>query len=291
MAFPFKLDSGVALDHIVVNSVSSGYFQAMETRFVAGRDFAENEMRHSEPAVIVNEAFARSAKLGRAILGRKLIAPWSKTPYRIIGLVRNIKAAGPAYPGGPAIYWLLQEEPPPAVTLVARVAGPAESYLPRCRAVVQTIDRSIPIYDVKTLDRRLADVLARPRFYTAATLFLAVLAVLLAAVGIFGTAAHAIAQRRHEIGVRIAVGASYGRVRNMIVRGSLLPIVCGSVLGMAFSLASTRYLARLVENVSSPGVWITAVAAGLLMLTALAASWGATGRILAIQPVDALRAE
>ncbi|HEX4808864.1 MAG TPA: ADOP family duplicated permease [Bryobacteraceae bacterium] len=291
MAFPFKMDSGQTLKSIVVNSITNGYFQAMKTPLLAGRDFAENEMRHSEPSVIVNEAFAQSTKLGRAIVGRHLTAPWSNTPYRIVGVVATVRAAGPANAGGPEIYWPIEEEPPPALTLVARVDGSAEPYLARSRDAVQTVDRSIPVYDVKTIEQRLADVLARPKFYTTATLFLALLAVLLAAVGIFGTAAYSIAQRRHEMGVRMAVGASYQRIRNMIVRESMGPIIYGTIAGMVFAFASGRYTEHLLENASAPGALITITAAGLLLLAGLVAAWSATGRVLAIDPLDAIRAE
>jgi hypothetical protein len=291
MAFPFKLDSGQVLQRIVVNSVTAGYFDAMETRLLAGRDFAENEMRHSEAAVIVNEAFAQNARLGRAIVGRELIAPWSTRPYRIVGLVTSTRSAGPASPGEPEIYWPIEEEPPLAITLVAKVDGPAEPYLTRCRDAVQMVDHSIPIYDIKTLEQRLADLLAQPKFYTTATLFLAGLAVLLAAVGIFGTAAYSIAQRRHEMGVRMAVGASYVSIRNMIVREILVPITYGTVAGVVLSIASGRSLQHLLENTAPPGLWVTMAAAALLLTMGLVAAWNATGRVLHIDPNDVLRAE
>lgn len=291
MAYAFKLDSGQALQHIVVNSVTAGYFPAMQIHFLAGRDFAENEMQHSEPSVIVNEAFAQNAKLGTAVVGRKLIAPWSRTPYRIVGLVATTRSAGPAYPGEPEIYWPTQEEPGPALTLVARVDGPAEAYLARCRDAVRSADRSVPIYDVKTLDQRLAEVLARPKFYTTTTVFLGLLAVWLATVGIFGTAAYSIAQRRHEMGVRMAVGASYLRIRNMVVRESFIPIIYGTAVGVIFSITSGRSLEHLLENAPPPGIWMTIAAVMLLLATGLLAAWSATRRVLAIDPLEALRAE
>jgi len=284
MAFPFKLDSGQELSQVVVNSATQGYFQAMGTAFLAGGDFG------SEPGVVVNAAFAESTRLGNAIVGRRLIAPWTKTPYRIIGLVATVRNAGPAGGGMAQIYFPIQGEPPPALTLVARVEGPAEEYLARCRDAVKMADSSVPIYDVKTLEQRLSDVLARPRFYTTATLFLAMLAVLLAAAGIFGTAAQSIAQRRQEMGIRMAIGASYGSIRSMMVRESLFPVVCGAGLGIGLSILSGRFLEHLLENASASG-WMSVQAAGLLLITALAAAWSATGRVLKIDPIEVIRAE
>jgi putative ABC transport system permease protein len=285
MVFPFKLDTGQTLKQVVVNSATQGYFQAMGTGLLAGRDFA------SEPGVIVNAAFAESTKLGAAIVGRRLIAPWAKTPYRIVGEVATVRNAGPVGGGIAQIYFPLQGEPPPALTLVARVNGPAEEYLARCRDAVKMADASVPIYDVKTLDQRLSDALARPRFYTTATLFLAMLSVLLAAAGIFGTAAQSIAQRRQEMGIRMAIGATHGSIRNRMVRETLLPVLCGAMLGIGLSVLSGRFLERLLENAPAADGWTSAQAAGLLLVAALAAAWSATGRVLKIDPIEVIRAE
>jgi putative ABC transport system permease protein len=171
------------------------------------------------------------------------------------------------------------------------VSGSPEAYLARCRDAVRALDREVPIYDVKTLDQRLADTLAQPRFYTTATLFLAALAVLLAAVGIYGTAAYTIAQRRSEMGIRMALGATYERLRSMMVRESLLPILCGSALGVAGSLAAGRYLGHLIEGAAQVELSILVAAAGLFLAVGVLAAWSATSRVLSIDPADAIRAE
>ncbi len=251
MADAFKLDSGLRVERIVMNAVMPGYFSAMGTSFLAGHDFAENEKEHSEPSVIVNEAFAKSAGLGRTIVGRKLTPSGGNTPYLIAGVVTTA----------------------------------------RCRDAVRSVDPEVPVYDVKTLDQRLTEVLSRPRFYTTATLFMTLLAALLAAVGSYGTAAYSIAQRKHEMGIRIALGASYHGVRGMMLRESLIPIIVGAVSGIFLSLALGRYLGHLLENAVQPTVWTCAAGAALLLLTGLTAAWSATGRVLSIDPADALRAE
>lgn len=146
MAFAFRLDSGQTLQRILVNSVTPGYFRAMSTNILAGRDFERGEMQHSERSVIVNEALAQMAGLGQAIVGRQLIAPWGNNQaYRIVGLVSTARLSGPADLGKPEVYWPMQEEPPPAVTLVARVTGAPVSYLARCRNAVQRLDPSVPV--------------------------------------------------------------------------------------------------------------------------------------------------
>ena len=198
---------------------------------------------------------------------------------------------GPADPGSAQIYWPVQEEPPSALTLVARVPGQAEAYLARCRDAVRSLDREVPLYDVMTLDQRLAAVLARPRFYTTATSFLAALAVLLAAAGAYGTASYSVAQRTHEIGVRMALGASYERVRTLLLRQNLVPIAYGLAAGIAGAIASGRFPEHLIEHARPAGPWTCIGAAGLLLFVGFLASWSASARVLAIEPAAAVRAD
>ena len=291
MGGDFKLDSGQTVRGVITNAVTHDYFRAMGTGLLGGRDFADNEMERGDHAVLVNEAFARNAALGAEVIGRKLFAFWTKTPYTIAGVVATTRLAGPAWAGTPQIYWPIQEEPPAALTFVARVSGQPETYLARCRDAVRSIDPQVPIYDVKTLDERLADALARPRFYTTATLFLALLAVLLAAVGVYGAVAYSIAQRRHEMGVRMAIGASYPRIRTMMLLESLAPTALGTVVGIGLSIFLGLYLGHLVENAARPTPWMCAAASLFLLFIGTTAAWTATASVLSIEPLQALRAE
>ena len=180
---------------------------------------------------------------------------------------------------------------PHFVTFVAHVHGTAAPYLAMCRGAVQQVDRQVPIYDVKTLDERLSDMLATPRFYTTAVLFFGGFALLLAVVGIFGAASYSIAQRTHEIGVRIAVGATTGGVRGMLLWQSMLPMGCGAAAGIAGAAVLGRYLQHLIAGAESTGAWTCAAAAATLALSAALAVWTATGRIARMDPTAALRAE
>ena len=291
MANTFKLDSGQDTGHTVVNAVTPGYFRAIGTKFLAGGDFAENAGH--QPLVIVNEAFAKGTGLGNGIVGRRVIAPWGGPPYRVTGVVSTERFGGPAYPGEPEVYWQIEEEPPAALTLVARVTGDAQAYALRCRDSVRAIDASVPIYDVAPLEQRLDEALARPRFYTTATLFLGSLALLLAAIGSYGTLSYSIAQRTHEMGVRMAVGASSWLLRRMLLREGLLPILAGIAVGVILSLASIQLLQHLTENKTAalPAVWAAFWGAAVLSLTGVIAVWNASDQILSINPTDALRSE
>ncbi|HWQ56106.1 MAG TPA: ADOP family duplicated permease [Bryobacteraceae bacterium] len=291
MVFSFKLDSGQTVGPIAINASMPGYFRAIGATLLGGRDFDAAERGRSERAVIVNEAFAQKAGLGMAILSRRLTGHWSKAPYVIVGVVSTARIGGPAFGGLPQIYWPVEEEPPPTLTFVARVRGDADAGLAACRDAIRAVDRTVPVFDVKIMEQRLADVLARPRFYTTATLLLAAVAVMLAVVGVYGTAAYSVASRSHEMGVRMALGASHERIRMMMLREGLAPMGLGMAAGIAGALAVGRYLEHLLVSAEQPGLWACAAAAGFLLFTGFLAVWTATARVLAIDPADVVRAE
>ena len=201
--------------------------------------------------MIVNEAFAELTGLGRRIVGRRLTGSWTSEPYEIVGVVQTTRFAGPSYPGTPMIYWRVDEEPPPALTLVARVSGDAKAALAVCRDAVRAVDPAVPVYDVKTFERRLSDTLAKPRFYTECLFFLGGLAVLVAVAGVYGSAARAVAQRRREMGVRLAIGATSWQVRALIVRELLAPVTAGAGAGIAGALVTGRYVEHLIAEIRS----------------------------------------
>lgn len=284
-----KLDSGQSVKLAVMNAATPGYFGAMGARFIAGQDFAVSA--RSDAEVIVNDAFAQAMGLGAEILARRVIAPWGETSYRIAGVVETSRLAGPASAGPPMVYWPVAEEPPPNLTFVARVGGDAEKHLARCRDAVRAVDPEAPLYDVLTLEQRLAKVLARPRFFVTATLALTAIALILALVGIFGSAAHAVAQRTQEFGIRMALGASATRLRALLIRQTVVPTGLGAALGIALALGQGHSLGRLLTDVKGLEFGMCSAAALVLLLAAAAASWVATARLLAIDPAAAVRAD
>jgi putative ABC transport system permease protein len=291
MANAFKLDSGQTIENVVTNGATEGYFQAIGAKFLAGGDFRQVTHSGSQSVVIVNEAFARATGLGTHIVGRRIRAPWSETPYPIAGVVETSRLAGPAHPGPAMIYWPVDEEPSGNLTFVARVKGNADAYLARCRDLVKAVDPGVPVYQVATLEQRRAEVLARPRFFTTTTLLLAAIAFFLAVLGTFGSAAQAIVQRSREMGIRMALGGSHTRLRIMLLHESIAPTLIGAAIGIGIAIAGERYIAHFLEGVQGIGIWIYVVAACLLALAAFLAAWRASERLLAIQPADAVRAQ
>ncbi len=207
------------------------------------------------------------------------------------GCGEDSPTSGPADDGGPQIYFDIVEETPPVLTLVAKVRGDAALALVRCRDAVHGMDPQVPIYDVKTMDERLAEVLARPRFYVAATGLLALMTGLLALVGIYGATSYALEQRRREMGIRMAVGATARGLRGMMIWESARPLLIGALGGGGLAIFAGRFLENLVTTVTRPDFGTCLAGGALLVFVGAVAAWQATALVQRIDPVEALRAE
>jgi len=171
------------------------------------------------------------------------------------------------------------------------VTGDPSTYLARARDVIRSVNSRVAVFDAKTLADRRDEVLGKPRFYTTATMFLGVLALLLAAAGIYGTALYSIAHRRREMGIRMALGASNGKLRATLLRNSLVPVAAGLICGVPAALASTRLILHLVSAAKGPDP-LSVVGAGVILLAVAGiASWRAGAHLLSIDPLAAIRAE
>jgi predicted permease len=291
MAGTIQAESGVKVPGVVLNGVMPGYFRAMGTKVIAGREFENGAGKSPEPLVIVNEAFARQSGFGSNIIGKRIIAPWTKQPYLVSGVVATARMGGPEDNGGPQAYWPVEEEPPAALTYVANVHSDVRDYLIRCRDAVIGLDRTVPVYEVKTLDQRLSETLGRRRFYTTAVLFLGSLALLIAVAGVYSTSVRTVTQRKHELGVRVALGASIQSVRRLILRQTFIPVSTGILAGIVGAVGCGFLLQHLFVGASEPGVTAFIVASLFLLFVAISTAWSATSRILRIDPIEAIRAE
>ena len=191
--------------------------------------------------MVVNQAFVHQLGLEDRVVGRKVFDWRGEKQYTIVGVVADERLSGPSAQPQPFAYFPVDHWTPGFATFVARVRGQAEPYLAICRDALRQLDPSVPVYDVKTLDQRLTDNLRRPRFYTIAILFFGGFALLLALIGIYGLAAYGIAQRTHEIGVRIAVGARLEQVRLMLLRQSMAPLMPKRFTNLVPKLKASDY--------------------------------------------------
>jgi predicted permease len=284
---PIMTDSGRETPPLLNNSVTPDYFRTMGMPLVYGREFTAADTGN---VAILSEGVARQIAEGTAVLGRKIIlAGGKKIPFTIVGVVRSAHFAGAE--NGVREQYFLPLSASPAATFVVRVRGDADSALAVCRDAVQSVNRDVPVYNVKTIQRRFEETLARPRFRTTILLFFGGFALLLAIAGIYGVSSYSITQRRREIGIRIAIGASASGVRAMILRQALWPIGAGMLVG----LGGAAWQGRLIEHLlsSAPPVDMPACAASAVLLAAVAIAsiWSATSRVVELNPVEVLKSE
>jgi predicted permease len=287
---PAKLESGAMVAAVPV-TITPDYFRTIGTRIVDGRNFTDADRDGAELVAIVNEEFVRRAGSGVRQVGGTISTIFDKRPLKIVGVAQNTRFAPSRDPMIAQLYRPAAQHAALSMTFVARVHGDPDRYLPLLRDAIQQVDAHVPVYNAMTLSRRLDEALAKPRFYTTAILFLGGFAILLAVIGVYGAASYSISQRTHEIGVRIAVGASPERLRIALLRQSMLPIAVGMTAGMAGAIALGRFLQYLMSGVEPLNGRTCAWAALLLAITAAVAVWRATAGILRVDPMHALRAD
>ena len=288
-ASTWTLDTDRPVPLVRFTDASNDYFRAIGTAFLAGRDFTAQEIAKGEPVVIINESFARAAGGIEGLVGKKVTTGLFKNaPMTIVGIVRSNRYAGPQFEAWPQVFLPRPWDP---MTLVARVHGDAKAYVPVIRDAVESVNPSVTVFGAMTMDDHLAETLARPRFYTTAVLFFGAFALLLAIIGIYGPASYSVSQKSHEIGVRIAVGATASIVRRRILLEGLLPVAIGMAAGVAGASALGKYLSHLIDAAQKVDALTCAGAALILGAIAAIAIWSATGRIVRMDPLEVLRSE
>ena len=268
--------------------VAPGYFSTIGARLIAGREFTADDQVQRGRLVIVNEEFARKFGDPGALVGRQLTSErWP--PAQIIGVVRGSRDAGPAHAPPPQVFFSTGAAR--QLAIVARVSGRARDRIGIIRDAVQSVDRRVPVFNVKTMDERLDTVLAQPRFYTMAAIFFGGLAVLLAVIGVYGIVSYAVVQRMREMGIRLALGATPLRLRAWLLRSTLVTVGIGTAAGIGGAVVFRRYLQSLVHGADAPLLSTTLVAVAFTTLVAAAAIWTATRQVARLDIADVLRAE
>ncbi|HYO14554.1 MAG TPA: FtsX-like permease family protein, partial [Thermoanaerobaculia bacterium] len=284
---------------LLLHHVTPGYFAALGIPLREGRDFGAVDNESGVPVVIVSEALARRAWPGGA-LGKGL-RPFRdpEAPYaRIVGVVADVQHRGlaPATVPAPDIYFPLLQRPafsPPVLNFLVRPsAGVAPASLaPALRSAVREVASTLPVYDVDTLEERLDRQAAQPRFLALLMGLFAGVALLLAAIGLYGVTSNAVAEATRAIGVRMALGAARGDVLLWVVGRAALLALVGIALGVVASVALTRVLTSVLYGVSATDPLIFLGTALALLTVALAASAIPALRAIRVDPAVVLRSE
>jgi len=270
-------------------AVSPDYFRAMGIPFKAGRDFTDEDASNAPPVAIVNETLARQLWPGENPIGKQLKAP--KTPS-VVGVVGSIRHTSLSAPPNPELYMpFLQYLGTPNSMLVVRTTADPMLIVNGIRTAIRQFEPDQPIVDPRTMEQVISDSVAQPRFYTLLLAVFAGLAVLLAAAGVFGVTSYAVSQQRHEIGIRMALGAQNRKIVSEIVRRGFVCVLIGMVFGLVAAFAATRLLSMLLFEVkpADPATYM-AVSAFQLVWT-MAAIWLPARRAMKVEPLVALRDE
>ena len=271
--------------------VSPRYFSTLGIPIRAGRDFDERDSARVPHVVIVNETFARRHFPGEDPIGRTLITGMAQRPSQIVGVVADVRSTSLNTPPE-ADYFLPALQRPEAFTniLVRTNVSPA-AMAPVVREALRAVDPDLPLLQPQALSARIAQTVANRKLALVLLAGFAVLALVLASLGVYSVMAHLVAFRTSEIGLRMALGASPGVVMRMVLgHGRRLTLV-GIVVGIAGALVVSRLMQQALFEVDAANPLVYLALSVLLLLVAECASWFPARRATRIDPVIALRAE
>jgi predicted permease len=271
--------------------VSVDYFRTAHTRLIAGRVFDQNDRRGGSRVAIVNEAFVRQLLPGENPVGRRFEhgtnGPWRE----IIGVVENGKYRSLSESPMPAVFEPMEQDYSPNNNLIARSSLPEEQVTGMLRRAVMELDSSITLATQGSWTGQLGLALFPARIAAIVLGAFGVLAIALAATGVYGVTAYAVARRTREIGIRMALGAKPAEVIRVVLSHTALLVVTGGAIGVALALATGRFFGQILYGVLATDPLTYGVAISIMATVAFAACWLPARRAIAVDPVTALRTE
>jgi putative ABC transport system permease protein len=281
-----------------IRVATTKYFQSIGIPLKRGRLFTEEDRIGTPKVVLITQSAAKEYFPNEDPIGKKITLGWGRGPGtpraggEVVGIVGDTKDAGLAEPDPPQLYMPYRQWPVQSMSIVLKTAVPPASLAESARRAVYSVDGNLPVSNVRTLEEIVARSISQPRFYMSLLAVFAVVAVLLAAIGIFGVLSYAVAQRTREIGIRMALGAHARTVLGLVVKDAMFMAIGGLIIGITIALPLTRLLvAKLLFDIT-PHDPITFVMVGaLLTATALAAAYVPARRATRVDPIVALRAE
>jgi putative ABC transport system permease protein len=277
-------------------NVSSDYFQVMGIRITEGRGIEPRDVAGAPTVAVINSELARRfIPKGRSPLGMRITfgnpADTAAQWWTIVGVADVVAQEGLSARPYAQIYRPMAQAPRRGVYVTIKSDGDPLALVPRVRQALKGVDTEIPLNDVATMESRVSDNIAATRVSVTVLTLFAALAMILAAIGIYGVLAYAVAQRTREIGIRMALGASAGSVRRLIVRQGMTPALIGVLLGLIGAWYLTRLMEKLLFGVTPSDPATFAVVALFLGIVAFLASFVPASRATRVAPTEALRYE
>jgi len=276
-----------------LGSVSGGYFSAMGIPLISGRTFGAGDREGAPPVAIVSTAMARKYWPAENPLGKRLRfdddpkEPW----FTVVGVVGDVRQLGLSHEPPPLLYLPYEQFSLPFTNVFVRSALPTSAVTSLLRSQVTSIDPDLPLVDVMTLQSVMDRSVDDPRFRTILIGLFALLALVLAAVGVYGLISYSVTQRTREIGIRVALGAQPRQVLTPVIREGIVLALSGIAIGLAGAFVLTRLLASFLFGIAATDPMTFASVSLLLIIVALLASYIPSRRALRVDPLIALRAE
>ena len=277
--------------------VTPHYFEAMGIPPLAGRDVAETDTKQTPNVVVINDAFARQHFAGENPLGQRIkLQGQQRDPLLIVGVVGNVRNRGLDEQPTPEVYVPFLQDPlsqtyQRSMTIIARTKSEPSAVAGSLRVALTTLDKSLPVYAVKSMTEHLHETLTRRRFNLILLSIFGSVALALAAIGIYGVISYGINQRTHEIGIRLALGANRYDVLKLVAKQGMMLTLSGVALGLFAAWGLTRLIKTLLFDVSVTDPLTFIVIALLLAFVALLACSIPARRAMKVDPMIALRYE
>ena len=275
---------------VAIDSATPGYFDTVGMRVLRGRDVADADDASSPGVVVVNEALAMAYFGTPEVVGRRIAFASSKPTWlSIVGVVSDARRSGPELDARPETYMPLAQRATGSLTLVVRTEGDVEALVPAIREIVRRIDPEQAVSRVGPLEALLDSRLAERRLLLALIAGFAGVALLLAGIGIYGVMAYTVGRRRHELGLRAALGASRADLLRLVLRQGAIVTGAGVLGGLVGALAAARLMEQLLYRVQPVDPVVFALVTVVLAACALVACWLPARRAARIDPVQELR--
>ena len=295
MALPINVEGRASSGEVVLGlyqSVTADYFRVMEIPLIAGRYFTEQDRAGVANVMLLNQTLAHQVFPNENPIGKRILLQMGKpTPFEVIGVVGDARTSGLDENTMEEFYLHSLQQPAGFVSITIKTRAAPDSLAGVVRNAVLEVDKDQPLYNLKTMDQHLADSVARRRFPMLILTGFAATALLLSALGLYGVVSYSVAQRTHEIGIRMALGAQASDVLKLIVGNGMALALIGVAAGLAGAFALTRLMAGVLFGVSATdaGTFVT-VSAGLIAV-ALLACYIPARRATKVDPLVALRYE
>jgi predicted permease len=272
--------------------ISPGYFQAMSTSLLSGRDFEPRDSFTASPVAIVNHAFVDRYFPGQKVLGKQLSVCWTvKKPVEIVGIVADARQADLHDSPEPTIFLSNSQAPMYFATLVVRATGDPLQIARDVQAAIHRVDPDQAVSDIRTMETVFSNSVSSPRFQTVLLLVFAALAIALAMIGVYGVVSYSVSQRINEIGIRVALGARSSDVFRLVLREALTLSAIALTIGLLASLVLGRVLQSLLFEVTPTDPATLATVACLVLAVSVLAAAAPARRATRVDPLSALRYE